>query len=342
MSSPMELRQLGQSKLRLSPLGLGTWQLSSSNEGLGDFWKPLTEETTNEIVASAVNNGINWFDTAEAYGNGGSERHLTQALKAAGVSADKISIADKWWPRERTADHLLESFAERLDCLNGYPIDLYQIHWPESLSEVKDEMKVMAQLVEEGKIKAVGLCNYHNQDLRSAYNELKKHGITLASVQIRYSLANRSIEADGTLHTAQDLGVSIIAWAPLEGGLLTGRFHQGESLKAVSDSRAGMYTLTQDRLIKTRPLIDALEQIAKKYNVSASEVALNWLTNFHDDLVFAIPGASSSMQVEQNSKAMSFILDDGEKRELDKLSWRAIGASPKVKAKLRGILAKFS
>lgn len=342
MSFSKNLRQLGQSPLHLSPIGLGVWQLSSNNEGLGGFWNPLDEAKANAVVDAAIKGGINWFDTAEAYGNGSSESHLANSLKAAEVKPDEISIADKWWPHDRKVSHLLESFPERLECLQGFPIDLYQIHRPNSLSDVKEEMKVMAQLVEEGKIKAVGVCNYFNQDLTQAYNTLKEHGIPLASVQVRYSLVNRSIEANGTLQAARDLGISVIAWGPLEGGLLTGRFHNNTAAyNSLSEDRKDLYMLQPERLKKTEPLIKALEELGRKYQVSPGVAALNWLIHFHNDLVFAIPGASNAEQAANNAKAMTFKLDDGELQELNKLSWRAIGISPRIKSGIRGLVAKF-
>ncbi|MBL4868869.1 MAG: aldo/keto reductase, partial [Pseudomonadales bacterium] len=186
------LRQLGQTDIRLSPIGLGTWQFSSGIGNLGKFWDPLETATMTGIVKTALDSGVNWFDTAESYGDGASENNLSDALKSLDIAPGEVVIADKWWPKQRKALSIVESIDERLTRLQGFPIDLYQIHWPESESWLRTEMKMLAQLVDEGKVRAVGLCNYNRRDLKRAHRYLRKRGIPLASIQVRYSLAHRA------------------------------------------------------------------------------------------------------------------------------------------------------
>lgn len=315
------LRQLGQTNIMLSPIGLGTWQFSSGVGELGKYWPALTDETTRDVVKTAIENGVNWFDTAEQYGNGVSEKNLSSALKALEITTGTVKIADKWWPKNRKAASIIESISQRLDCLQGYPIDLYQIHWPESESWLRTEMKALAQLVEEGKVKSVGLCNYNRRDIKRAHRFLRKRGIPLASVQIHYNLAFRHSERHDVLKVAADLGISVIAWSPLEQGLLSGKFHNNEeALKLLKQERINMFGLSSDRLKETQPLIDVLERIAGKHKATPAQISLAWITQYHDNLVFAIPGANSAKQTLSNSRSMYISLSQSELDELDAVS----------------------
>ena len=315
------LRQLGQTDIMLSPIGLGTWQFSSGVGELGKYWPALTDETTRDVVKTAIENCVNWFDTAEQYGNGASERNLSSALKALEITTGSVKIADKWWPKNRKATSIIESISERQDCLQGYPIDLYQIHWPESKSWLRTEMKALAQLVEEGKVKSVGLCNYNRRDIKRAHSFLRKRGIPLASVQIHYNLAYRHSERHDVLKVAADLGISVIAWSPLEQGLLSGKFHNNEeALKLLKRERINMFGLSSDRLKETQPLIDVLERIAVNHSATPAQISLAWITQYHGNLMFAIPGANSSKQALRNSRSMYISLSQSELDELDTVS----------------------
>lgn len=315
------LRQLGQTGLMLSPIGLGTWQFSSGIGELGKYWPALTDETTINVVKTAIENGVTWFDTAEQYGNGESERNLSNALKALDIAPGTVKIADKWWPKKRKAASIIESISERLDCLQGYPIDLYQIHWPESESWLRTEMKALAQLVEEGKVKTVGLCNYNRRDIKRAHRFLRKRGIPLASVQIHYNLAYRHSEKNDVLKVAADLGMSVIAWSPLEQGLLSGKFHKNkDALKGLKQERINMFGLTPDRLKQTQPLIDALERIAMCHKATPAQISLAWITQYHGNLMLAIPGANSGEQSLSNSHSMYISLSQSELEELNAVS----------------------
>jgi len=319
------LRQLGQTDIALSPVGLGTWQFSSGEGELGKYWPALSDANTLDVIKTAIENGVNWFDTAEKYGDGASERNLSNSLRALDVAPGTVKIADKWWPKKRKASSMLDTISERLEQLQGYPIDLYQIHWPESESWLRTEMKALAQLIDEGKVKSVGLCNYHRRDIKRAHRYLSKRGIPLASIQLHYNLAYRHSEKHEVLAVAKDLGMSVIAWSPLEQGLLSGKFHaenNSSGLKELKQARVKMFGLTQSRLAETQELIDLLGKIAVSHNASSSQISLAWLTQFHGDLVFAIPGASSIEQSLSNSRSMNIVLSQDELDELDRVSKR--------------------
>ena len=317
------LRQLGQTDISFSPVGLGTWQFSSGKGELGQYWPALSDSNTQGIVKAAIENGVNWFDTAESYGDGASEKNLSNALHALDITPGTVKIADKWWPKKRKASSIIDSISERLDQLQGYPIDLYQIHWPESESWLRTEIKALAQLVDEGKVKSVGLCNYHRRDIKRAHRYLRRRGIPLASIQLHYNLAYRHSEKHNVLKVAKDLGMSVIAWSPLEQGLLSGKFHSQQNpdaLKQLKQARINMFGLTPTRIAETQELINALERIAANHNATPAQISLAWITQFHGNLVFAIPGANSAEQSRSNSAAMHISLTQTELDELDQIS----------------------
>ncbi len=306
---------------QLSAIGLGTWQFSSGVGNLGSFWPALDQQVMRDVVDASVRNGVNWFDTAEKYGDGASERNLARALKDLNVGTEEVFIADKWWPKKRKATSLIETIDERLSCLDGYPIGLYQIHWPESESWLRTEMKYLAQLVERGKVKHVGLCNYNWRQVRRAHRLLAKRGVKLASVQVRYGLLCRSIEQNNLLRIAEDLDIKLIAWSPLESGLLSGKFHDDETLLAkVAESRRNMYGFSDHRLAATKELIAVLREIAERLGAAPAQVALRWITMAHDGRVMPIPGATSAVQAEENAKAMDLELSQDDFECLDALS----------------------
>ena len=311
-------RKLGQTDIYVSPIGLGCWQFSEGMGGARGIWDPVSEEETNAIVQVALDGGINWFDTAELYGFGRSERAIARALKLAGIRDQDVVVATKWNPFGRTARSISNTIAERLKCLNGYTIDLHQIHNPFGFTTRGSEMNAMAGLVNAGKIRSVGISNFSAQQMRQAHNALVDRGLRLTANQVRYSLLDRRIESNGVLDTAKELGVSIIAYSPLDLGLLTGKFHKNPELLY---SRPFLRRMELRRKFEaSRKLIQCLEGIAQNHGVTATEVALNWLINFQGETVVVIPGASKIRHAEQNVGAMTFDLSEAEIAQLDELS----------------------
>jgi aryl-alcohol dehydrogenase-like predicted oxidoreductase len=192
------------------------------------------------------------------------------------------------------------------------------VHQPWSFSSPEAEMDAMADLVERGTIRSVGVSNYSAERMRRAHAALQKRGLPLAVNQVQYSLLRREIETNGILETAKELGVTIVAWGPLASGLLTGKFHNDPRL--VQRTPIGRRMRFTGRLEHTRPLIDALAEIGAQYDATPAQVALNWLIHFQGDAVVAIPGASKVKQAEESAGAMKFRLSDGEMARLDALS----------------------
>jgi aryl-alcohol dehydrogenase-like predicted oxidoreductase len=321
MDKTIPLRQLGKSDLMVSPIGLGCWQFSKGKGLGGSYWPVLEDGEIEKIVRLSLEQGVNWFDTAEAYGNGESEKALSQALRTTGRTSEEVIIATKWMPVLRTSKSILKTIDQRIDYLGEFRIDLHQIHHPLSFSSAKAEMKAMAQLVEKKQIRFIGVSNFSAQKMRIAQEELSKHGLDLISNQVRHSLLYRKIETNGVLDTARELGVSIIAYSPLAQGVLSGKFHDDpELVKKRSGYRKYMGAFKPKGLEKSRPVIETLKELADKYKVTPSQIALNWVIHFHGDIVVAIPGATKADQAKDNADSMKFKLSQDELDYLDEVS----------------------
>jgi aryl-alcohol dehydrogenase-like predicted oxidoreductase len=313
-----ERRKLGHSALEVSPVGVGVMQFSGGGGMFRFMFDKISQSDKDSIIKTALDGGINWFDTAEYYGMGRSERTLRQALINNGVKDEEVVIATKWWPAPRTAGNIKRTISSRQKNLEGYTIDLYQVHWPISFSPPEAEMEAMADLVEQGKIRAVGVSNFSAEYTYRAQAALARRGLGLASNQVQFSLLHRQIETNGVLDAAKELGITIIAWSPIASGLLSGKFHlQPEVLRRTPIARR--VNLTR-QIKKTRSLIDAMDEMAKRHGVSISQVALNWTVNFHGESVVAIPGASKPQHANEAAGVMSFRLSDSEMDRLDELT----------------------
>jgi aryl-alcohol dehydrogenase-like predicted oxidoreductase len=176
----------------------------------------------------------------------------------------------------------------------------------------------MADLVEDGKIRSVGVSNFNADQMRRAHDALAKRGLPLAVNQVQYSLLYRNIETNGILDTAKELGITIVAWSPLASGILAGRYHNNPDIYNQLSSVRKM--MMRNKIKDSGPIIEALKVIAQKHDATAAQVALNWLVNFHGETVVAIPGASKVHQAEESTGVMKFKLLDEEMAQLDALS----------------------
>ncbi|PZG22116.1 aldo/keto reductase [Nonomuraea aridisoli] len=320
----MKARRLGTTDIEISPIGLGCMQFSGTRNVARLMIRPIEEETATAVVRAALDGGITWFDTAEMYGAGNSEEVLAAALKECGVAPGQVAVATKWAPLGRTAASITRTIGDRLAHLGGYPVDLHQIHMPTgSLSGLPAQLRAMAALARAGRIRAVGVSNFSARQMVLAHRVLAAEGVALAANQVRISLLRRDIERDGVLETARRLGVTLIAYSPLDGGLLTGRYHDDPELTRnapVMRRFFGRRDLSTRGLARTAPLIDAMRRIAAGHGVTVGQVALNWVITRYGDTVVAIPGASKPRQAAEAAGAMGFTLTAAEAGELDELS----------------------
>ena len=314
----IEIRSLGKTGIQVTPIGLGVMDFSGGGGLIGKAFPVIPQDDKNAIIKAALDGGINWFDTAELYGAGLSERSLAEALNANGISNDDVVIATKWFPLFRTARNIPYSIKNRIKYLDGFSIDLYMVHQPIGFSAPEAEMDAMANLVEDGKIKSVGVSNFNSERMHRAHIALAKRGLPLAVNQVHYSLLNRKIETDGTLDTARELGVTIIAYTPLAWGLLSGKYHRNPELLL----KAPPYRRLQfaNKVKRSAQLVEGLEEIANKHNATPAQVALNWLVNFSGNIVVAIPGAKKAHQAEESAGSMHITLSENEMQQIDELS----------------------
>jgi aryl-alcohol dehydrogenase-like predicted oxidoreductase len=289
---------------------------------LSGFFSPMPQQEADVIVKTALDGGITLFDTAELYGRGESERALAAGLIHAGIAPGGATVATKWRPIARTAGSVGRTIGDRIAALTPFPIDLHQIHFGfGGLSPVRKQLEAMAQLVQAGKIRSVGVSNFTAKQLSAAHGLLAAHGIPLASNQIQVNLLNRSVEFNGILETAQGLGISLIAYSPLRSGMLTGKFHDNRALaKAVPRLRRTVHGITDKNLDRTTPLIDAMREIADAHQATVSQVALAWLITNYGDTVIAIPGASKPHHAAEAAGAMNVALTADETQRLTDIS----------------------
>jgi len=320
MENKIQLRSLGRSEIKVTPIGLGCWQFSKQNNLAGKFWPTLEDDLITKVVSLSLEGGINWFDTAEIYGKGASEKALSKALQALGKRPGDVVIATKWWPMFRFASNIAKTIDERISALSPYPIDLYQVHQPWGFSNEKSEVSAMALLIERKLIKSIGVSNFSAEKMKNAWETLDKKGIPLVTNQMPYSLLDRRIESSGVMDMAKKLGITIIAYSPLAQGLVTGKFHDDPSLLKNIGFRKHNSKFKPAGLEKSRSLINLIKELAQKYQVSTSQIALNWLIHFHGETVVAIPGATKEHHVRENTGAMTFRLSDEDMVRLDKES----------------------
>ncbi len=318
--NPLATRKLGLTDSDITPIGLGCWQFSKQKNMAGKFWPVLEEELIDQVVRQSLHGGINWFDTAEVYGNGASELALSSALQKAGKKPGEVIIATKWWPMMRFASNIGKTIHKRIEMLDPYPINLYQVHQPWGFSNERREVQEMAKIMKQGHIQSVGVSNFSAKQMKNAWETLDKLGLPLVSNQVRYSLLDRKIESNGIMALAKELGITIIAYSPLAQGIVTGKFHENKALLNNIGLRKYNPHFKPEGLAKSLPVIKLVREIAEKYQVSSSQIALNWLIHFHGPTVVAIPGATKPHHVTENTGAMHFKLSEDDLSRLDKAS----------------------
>lgn len=312
----METIKLGQDGAAVCPLCIGTW-------AWGDklFWNyGSDEEDAKQLQVAfqaAMDAGTTFFDTAEVYGFGTSEKYLGQFIQQ---SDRPIQIATKFGPApwRFTAQSVSDALTESLKRLGLERVSLYQVHWPFSFFMSQETlMNALADEVQRGRIEAVGVSNYSAEQMQQAYKILAARGVKLASNQVRYSLLTRQIETNGILDTARQLGVTILAYSPLAQGLLTGKYTASSAEKPTGARRIDP-RFSKEGLQKIEPVISILKKIGDRHGRIPAQVALNWLIA-QGNLV-AIAGAKNANQVQQNAGALGWQMTDEEITQLEQVT----------------------
>lgn len=303
---------LGSSGVAVAPLGIGTW-------AWGDklFWsygKDYDQTELRDAFKVALELGINFFDTAEIYGLGESERLLGQFMTQIG---GPVQIATKFMPLPWRfgTQSVTDALTASLERLQQPAIALYQVHQPfDFFIGQKNLMNTLADEVQKGRIQAIGVSNYSAKQMRQAHQYLADRGIPLAVNQVQYSLLARQIETNGVLAAARELGITILAYSPLAQGLLTGKY-TAENYTAPTGARWLDPRFSRNGLEKLAPVIQQLQEIGTRYGKTPAQVALNWL--IAQGNVIPIPGAKNGDQVRQNAGALGWSLTADELAQLD-------------------------
>lgn len=302
---------LGLNGPTVPSLCIGTW-------AWGDklFWNYGKDYDANELrnaFKTALELGINFFDTAEIYGFGESETLLGQFMQQ---TQQSTLIATKYFPLpwRFNADAVAHALTASLKRLQLPTVTLYQVHQPfDFFMGQTTLMNALADEVKQGRIKAVGVSNYSAEQMRQAHRILGERRVPLAVNQVPYSLLVRQIEKNGVLAAAHELGITILAYSPLAQGLLTGKY-TAENYTPPSGARRLNPQFSRAGLEKLAPLIQLLRTIGEKYDRTPAQVALNWL--IAQGNVIPIAGAKTADQVKQNAGALGWSMTEAELAEL--------------------------
>ena len=292
--------------LHVIQMGLGTWQWG--DRIVWGYGQTHTDEDIRKAFDISLQLGIRLIDTAEIYGSGYSERLLGRFLKE---TDQPLLIATKYfpWPWRLTGGFLLRALKGSLNRMGIESVDLYQIHLPTPLMSPEAMMEGMVECVKRGWTRTVGVSNFSQKRMIRAYTTLARHGIPLASNQVHYSLLNREVEMNGTLARCKELGIRLIAYSPLEKGLLTGKYSSETPPPGV---RGTQYA---EMLSKLPPIIKLLQEIGLKHGgKTVSQAALNWLICKG---ALPIPGAKNVRQAEENAGGAGWQMTAEETAKLD-------------------------
>jgi aryl-alcohol dehydrogenase-like predicted oxidoreductase len=299
---------LGQSNLQVPRLGVGamTWgdakgfaRLHPAKLAYGGAHGFEEEKRALEVSLEA---GVNLFDTAAMYSGTASERRLGELAQGRDVLiATKFPASFSF-----RAERLPQELDASLTRLGRESIDLYQHHFPSNRVSIPNLMELLAEAVEAGKIKAVGVSNYSAEQMREAQAALAKHGIPLASNQVEYSLLHRQPETNGLLDACRELGITLIAYSPLAGGRLTGKYSAHN--RPGGFFRRILPQYGRKAMDAMQPVIHLLREIGERYSKTQSQVALRWL--IENPIVLPIPGAKNGKQAMENADALNFSLKE--------------------------------
>ena len=316
----MEYRKLGESGLELSAITYGAFAIG------GTLWGGTEKQDSIGAIQASIDNGVTSIDTAPFYGLGLSEKLIGEAIK--GRDRSKIQLLTKFglvwdgsnngkgefffdaqengktYPVYKFASkaNVIKEVEESLKRLGTDYIDLLQIHWPDATTPIDETMLALEDLIEQGKIRAAGVSNYSVEQLKEASKSIK-----IASNQVPYSMLNKSIEKDLIPYVLEN-NIGIIAYSPMERGLLTGKYFKDAKLK--NDDHRNDY-FGQFDAEKVKAFLDAIEPLAAAKNATLSQLVLRW-TSTQPGITVVLAGARNAEQAIDNAKAMDINIADEE------------------------------
>jgi len=290
---------IGQSGIKIRALGIGTnrWFYNKTID-------PGLEATFKEAIA----NGVNFFDTAEIYGNGGSEKALGELIRK---TKAKVRVASKFFPSPNrlTENSFQSALRQTLERLGMVQLDIYMLHFPFPPVRIETWMEYMANAVDAGLVKAVGISNCNKIQMKKAFDTLAKRHVPLICNEVEFNLIKRSPLRNGLLDICKELGVTMIAYRPLTSGLLSGKYSTGTMPTMI---RGQVFSRLQMK--NWIPLLETLQRIADEQEKTTGQVALNWVICKG---AIPIPGATSPEHAKENAEAINWRLTEKDVVALD-------------------------
>ncbi|MBU1012978.1 MAG: aldo/keto reductase [Bacteroidetes bacterium] len=305
----MKKQKLGNSDLMASAIGLGCM-------GMSEWYGPTNDEESIATIKLALEMGLNFFDTADVYGNGHNETFVGKALKKV---RHKVIIATKFGflPSEGGLNGRPEYVKKACDAsllrLGTDYIDLYYLHRIDPNVPIEETVGAMANLVHEGKVRYLGLSEVSVKSLKRAY---AIHPIT--ALQSEYSIWVRDIETE-IMAACRELKVAIVPYSPLGRGFLTGKLKSVEQISGEKDYRKDIPLFQGDNFESNLKIVEALEKIATAKNCKTSQIALAWIRSQGND-IFPIPGTKRRTYVKENLESLKIELSPDELESINQIS----------------------
>ncbi len=316
----MEYKKLGNSALSLSVVTFGSWAIG------GWMWGSADRKEAVKAIQTAYNLGVTSIDTAPVYGQGASEEIVGEAMK--GVSRDKWQLLTKfgmrWDATQGTRSYqsvdnsgnpidiykyagkesVIKECEDSLRRLKTDYIDLYQIHWHDVTTPISETFEAVEKLIQQGKVRYAGVCNYRKENMLEA-----QAVVPLLSNQVPYSMVNRKIE-DETIPFCIEQNKSILAYSPMERGLLTGKITEN-FVFAEGDHRTNHPSFTPEKIKQTNAMLAKLNVLANDKGITLAQLVLRWTVQ-RPGITIALAGARNAEQATQNAKAGEFSFSEDE------------------------------
>jgi aryl-alcohol dehydrogenase-like predicted oxidoreductase len=312
----METRQLGNSDLMITPIGVGAWAMGGS--GWTWSWGPQDDDDSLSAIHDALDRGINWIDTAAVYGLGHSEEVVGRALRSRSQPPYVFTKCERTWDARGKIRGALKAESIRKECeaslrrLGVDVIDLYQIHWPDPDADIEEGWTEMARLKEEGKVRNIGVSNFNVKQMKRAAAIAP-----ITSLQPPYSMLARDVE-ERILPYAAKNNIGVIVYSPMYSGLLSGAMTRERIASlAAEDWRLQNPNFREPLLSGNLRLVELLREIGARHGRTPGEVAIAW--TLHDPAVTgAIVGVRNPKQVAGVIGAANFRLSSREFEEIEK------------------------
>lgn len=317
----MRYRFLGNSGLQVSEICFGVMTFNSKKG-----WTHLgiqEQKDADRLTSVALNNGVNFFDTADVYSSGISETMLGKAL---GKRRKDVVIATKGEGRMgsgpndegHSRQHLIKACDDSLKRLNTDYIDLYQVHSFDFMTPLEEMMTALDQLVHDGKVRHIGVSNFFAWQIMKLMSISEKQNLhKVISLQAYYSLVGRDLEYE-TIPACLDQKIGIIVWSPLHGGILSGKYRKGKKWPKGTRLKGEGQHFPYD-IKKGEQILSVMESISEEHNVAMSQIALNYALQ-KPGITSVIIGARNEKQLLENIKTTEWKLTDEEMKSLDKVS----------------------